>query len=481
MGDEVESHYQRGLNHLLSTPSSHEPEGHASDDSLQSAMKSFMIAAKRGHADAQYNLAACYLTHDLHTTRTPDPSSAVYWLQRAAEQQHAAAQHELGLCLASGNGIRQDLSAAAALYSKAAAQGHGLAQCALAECLLRGQGVPVNTDRAQELFCAALTQGIVPDRSMGYNECLSTFPHDTAASVGWLDGEAAQRRRFEALLQIGVIDGDSLLDVGCGVGHLWDYCNCRPAGSVSVRYTGLDCHAAAVESAARRCTCAAGLEPEAEVETGCTRMAADDSGTRGRDACGDNPDRTSSAVASPRWVVGCASDLLPAAAGPGNVKPMRQYDWVLLSGTFNLGVTECEMWSTLRACLQLCRRGLGLNLLLRAGTNAPDDEGVTQQDKTGSGKVDAEKGGREDCRESAEPNLDRTDEATDEDYCAYDPDAVLRGIRGLLVELGMCGQSLDLDCSATEPATGPPCSPCIVVTPGKAYDVPYDFTVHVIL
>ena len=198
MGDlEAEATYQRGRSHLLGSD--------GVEPSVALAMSCFERAAQRGHAAAQYSLAACLLTDDEDGAGClADPIAAVRWLERAAEQHHAAAQHELGLCFASGTGVTQDLSAAVALYTKAAAQGLGNAQCALAECLLSGTGVPVDIDRAQALFRAALAQGVVPDRSMSYEECLSIFPHDTAASVGWLDGQEAQHRRFEALLEIGV-------------------------------------------------------------------------------------------------------------------------------------------------------------------------------------------------------------------------------------------------------------------------------------
>ena len=197
MGDlEAEATYQRGRSHLLGSD--------GVEPSVALALSCFERAAESGHAAAQYSLAACLLTDDEDAGRLADPVAAVRWLERAAEQHHAAAQHELGLCFASGTGVAQDLSAAVALHSKAAAQGLGDAQCALAECLLSGTGVPVDIDWAQALFRAALAQGVVPDRSMSYEECLSTFPHDTAASVGWLDGQEAQHRRFAALLEIGV-------------------------------------------------------------------------------------------------------------------------------------------------------------------------------------------------------------------------------------------------------------------------------------
>ena len=42
---------------------------------------------------------------------------------------------------------------------------------------------------------------------------------DSPIAVGWLDGRQNQTKRFETLLDIGVQEGDSILDLGCGKGR----------------------------------------------------------------------------------------------------------------------------------------------------------------------------------------------------------------------------------------------------------------------
>eukprot|EP01046_Picozoa_sp_COSAG06_P006059 COSAG06_NODE_280_length_18452_cov_26.989660_5_plen_539_part_00 len=531
--DEEEALYQRGLSHLLGTD--------GVEASVALALECFARPAERGHAAAQYSLASCYLTADPAAGRAADPAVAVQWLERAAAQSHAAAQHELGLCLASGTGVAQDPAAAAALYSEAAAQGLGTAQCALAECLLHGTGVPVDTDRAQELFRAALAQGIVPDRSMSYGECLRTFPHDAAASVGWLDGQAAQHQRFEALLEIGVAEGDSLLDVGCGVGHLWDYClRHRAAGALAIRYTGLDCHAAAIE-AAKRLHGSSATQPEPEPEP--------------------EPTPDDEVGCSPRWMVGRAEDVLgivePSAAMPGDDRVgigstalaaaahgeregdrertreregeraagagagCHRYDWVVLSGTFNLGVTEGEMWATLRACLQLCRRGVAFNLLLSTDDDSDDDDdddhggggdSALDQRERGDGGADIAAG--DGTKQGADVGGDVTsggDEGSSSSsssssaqnggaaagmmYCSYDPADISHGVERLLrlrrtEHCGDDNRSIerpsalgDRTCCDVGVGGGSDggLPPRVVLTPGEEYGLPYDFTVRVLL
>ena len=69
--------------------------------------------------------------------------------------------------------------------------------------------------------------------------------HSTVA-VGWLDGRTNQAKRFETLVDIGIESGDSVLDVGCGVGHLIDHFNNI---GLEVEYTGLDTNRYAIEQA----------------------------------------------------------------------------------------------------------------------------------------------------------------------------------------------------------------------------------------
>ncbi len=55
------------------------------------------------------------------------------------------------------------------------------------------------------------------------------------ASLGYPKG--AQDVRFRAISQIGTLENTSILDVGCGFGHMLDYLRSR---SIKVRYTGVD-------------------------------------------------------------------------------------------------------------------------------------------------------------------------------------------------------------------------------------------------
>ena len=65
-------------------------------------------------------------------------------------------------------------------------------------------------------------------------------------AVGWLDGKQNQAKRFETLLNIGVQEGDSILDLGCGLGHMVEHLE---KIGLNVRYTGIDTNKWSIQQA----------------------------------------------------------------------------------------------------------------------------------------------------------------------------------------------------------------------------------------
>lgn len=59
---------------------------------------------------------------------------------------------------------------------------------------------------------------------------------DDPRGVDW-QSTAAQEARFAALLQLGDLNGASVLDAGCGLGHLYGYLHAR---GIEAQYTGCD-------------------------------------------------------------------------------------------------------------------------------------------------------------------------------------------------------------------------------------------------
>jgi ubiquinone/menaquinone biosynthesis C-methylase UbiE len=55
-----------------------------------------------------------------------------------------------------------------------------------------------------------------------YNEFLFNSNINDPGSVAWTNRET-QHKRFDILFNIGIGDSDSILDLGCGLGHMVDY------------------------------------------------------------------------------------------------------------------------------------------------------------------------------------------------------------------------------------------------------------------
>lgn len=119
-------------------------------------IKPLTDAANKGDADAQYRLAISLEKRNIH----PDYEQVAYWLQKAAEQGHDAAQYHLGLAYSYGNGFGVPQSHEQALYwyRKAADQGNADAQFQLGNNYAFGWGVPKNSKLAYMWYTICFDQ-----------------------------------------------------------------------------------------------------------------------------------------------------------------------------------------------------------------------------------------------------------------------------------------------------------------------------------
>ena len=119
------------------------------------AVKWYRKAAEQGHAGAQNNLGVCY---ENGYGVTKDYYEAVKWYRKAAEQGHAQAQCNLGICYRNGDGVTQDYYEAVKWYRKAAEQGHAGAQNNLGGCYYNGNGVTKDITEAVKWYRKAAEQ-----------------------------------------------------------------------------------------------------------------------------------------------------------------------------------------------------------------------------------------------------------------------------------------------------------------------------------
>jgi cyclopropane fatty-acyl-phospholipid synthase-like methyltransferase len=123
--------------------------------------------------------------------------------------------------------------------------------------------------------------------------------------VGWAS-KFDQDIRFQTLLNIGVKENDTILDWGCGLGHLLDF---MKNITLSVNYTGIDIN---------------------EMSLIETRKCFPDNTFKQ----GDIDDETD------------------------------KYDWILASGIFSFGITKEDLYEKIDKALTLANKGVGFNCLL---------------------------------------------------------------------------------------------------------------------
>lgn len=131
-------------------------DGKGVTENLTEAVKWFTKAAEQENAKAEYNLGNCYYYGNGVQYR--DREEAVKWYTKAAEHGNADAQNDLGYCYKFGEGVDRNLKKAVEWYTKAAEQGLPMAQCNLGICYENGDGVEKNLEETVKWYTKAANQ-----------------------------------------------------------------------------------------------------------------------------------------------------------------------------------------------------------------------------------------------------------------------------------------------------------------------------------
>jgi len=119
------------------------------------AVKWFRKAAEQNYADAQYNLGCCYCKGQ---GVAKDEAVAVKWFRKSAEQNYPDAQFNLGCCYCNGLGVVKDEAEAVKWFRRAAEQNFAAAQYNLGKCYADGLGVVKDEPEAVKWFRKAAEQ-----------------------------------------------------------------------------------------------------------------------------------------------------------------------------------------------------------------------------------------------------------------------------------------------------------------------------------
>ena len=133
------------------------------------AMQYYQLAADQKFAVAEYGLGKCY-------ENTWDLTQAVKYYQLAANQGHSDAQYDLAVCYKQGKGVKRDLGEAVKYYQLAADQGNSSAQYSLGICYQRGSGTNQDDAQAVKYFQLAANQEHA-DAQLRLETLLEKYPH----------------------------------------------------------------------------------------------------------------------------------------------------------------------------------------------------------------------------------------------------------------------------------------------------------------
>jgi Sel1 repeat len=120
------------------------------------AARWYLAAAEQGHAEAQGEVGVCFYRGK---GVDKDFEQALKWYRKGADQGDAQSQFSLGACFQSGNGVAQDEAEAVSWYRKAAEQGDAHGQYLLGLCFYDGDGVDKNLAEAASWWRKAAEQG----------------------------------------------------------------------------------------------------------------------------------------------------------------------------------------------------------------------------------------------------------------------------------------------------------------------------------
>ena len=118
--------------------------------------KSWVQDAQNGDLFAQVEIGAYYFNG---IKVKQDYGKAVFWFQKAAEQNYNSALNWLAYCYQQGKGVPKDMDKAIGLYTEAAVKGYARAQYNLGRCYEKGEGVSIDMVKAIELYTQAAEKG----------------------------------------------------------------------------------------------------------------------------------------------------------------------------------------------------------------------------------------------------------------------------------------------------------------------------------
>ena len=158
-GDDCERDYEKAFTYFKKGAKLGNPTaqiGRCVEQNDEIAFKWYMRAARQDYATAQFNVGLFYERGD---GVKQDDKKAFKWYLKAAENGDVDAQYKVAEAYDNGRSVKQNDEQAYNWYLKAAENGHATAMHNLACCFMNGQWVERDLDLAKEWFERACENG----------------------------------------------------------------------------------------------------------------------------------------------------------------------------------------------------------------------------------------------------------------------------------------------------------------------------------
>lgn len=142
----------------------------AAENDFDPGNRSLFKRAEKGKAEDQYTVGRKLLHGD---GVGQNYGEAIKWFERAAKQNHAGAELNLGLLYKNGRGVLQDFNTAGQWFAKAAGRGHPEAEYHLGTLYKVGEGVKHDMKQAYAWYNLAAAQGYEP--AVAARDTITTF------------------------------------------------------------------------------------------------------------------------------------------------------------------------------------------------------------------------------------------------------------------------------------------------------------------
>lgn len=155
-------------------------------------LQALIKQAEEGNAAAQQELGVLYATGEGGAPQSLE--EAKKWWSRAAEQGRAGARYNLGLMYDNGTGVAENPAEALRLYRLAAEQGLADAQNALGKMYEMGRGIGQDVAEARKWYRRAAWQGyIFAQSNLGFQIYAGAkSPDDHIEAYAWISLAAGQ-------------------------------------------------------------------------------------------------------------------------------------------------------------------------------------------------------------------------------------------------------------------------------------------------